>query len=261
MSPPRNPSLAGYRKKPLAIAVIAAIFLALPGFVLAHLVALSGGSLDVVGPLARSRYVVHEWLLSWSAAAAVYVVSRGSFAYFVGLSGYVLWTRLARLVVHPDLESPLSLLVTVVWLGVAAYVLGSSLWSPYLNPRLRWWTRPPRLPLCRDATLATPHGIIPVVVLNLSEGGAFVKAGEETADRPDLPQRLGERFGFTVDLAGPRQDGAGSFRLVTQAELVWKGKPESPYRDGMGIRFLAQPRPQRRRLHRYLVEARATGAE
>lgn len=253
--PSGHGTLQGYQKKPLAIGIISLIFFVIPGVVLAQMCVQSGGSLPVLRQLVGSRYFLQEWVLSWSAAAAVYVVSRWSFAYFVGLSGYVLFTRTAHLISHPILETPASLLITAVWLSTATYFFASSLRAPYLNPKLRWWTRPPRIAHRCDARITLRGVAIPATVLNLSRGGAFLRVEEPVLDATVLPQRLGERLEFAVNLASGDQPDPTTLRLATTAELVWRGKPDSPYRNGFGIRFTSLPREQQRQLRRYLRDA------
>ena len=254
-----GPSLKGYKKKPLPIVLVAGAFLCIPGAVLLQAAVLSGGSWPVVLAVAGSRYFLLEWWLSWSAAAAVYIVSRWSFAYFVALSGYALVTKAIRLGAQPELETPLSLLITGFWLGAVIAFLGSSLKVPYLNPKLQWWKRPPRVRICRNATV-TAHGVArPVTVWNLSQGGAFVKLDERAAAPDEAPHRLGETVDFAMELVHVDEGSKPPTPFSARAQLVWMTKAESPYRDGIGMRFLSLSTLQRRQLQELLRhEARRT---
>lgn len=239
--PARDLPLKGYKKKPISISLIAIGFLLIPVVIGVQLVGLSGGSWQLVGPLLSSRYFLQEWILSWSAAAAVFIVSRWSLAYFVGLSVTVLTNRFMGLAAHSAPDTPLSLGVTGFWFAVVIYFLASELKTPYLNPKLRWWKRPIRREISGEATLLYQGVKVPVEVLNISEGGVFVRLDELAAkDRP-FPKRLGERFQFEM---------APAFRSA--AQLVWKAAPQSPYRYGMGIQFIALSREQKRLLKKYL---------
>ena len=239
----------GYKKKPASITVIAVIFLLLPALVLAEALLRSGASPDVLRNLLSSRYFLQEWALSWSAAAAVYLVSRFSFAYFIALSVAVLAARVSHLASHPDLETPLSALVTGIWLAIVGFVLLSSLRLPYLNPKLRWWTRPPRIPVGREAAIVHQGASIPAVVLNLSRGGAFVKLDEAAAARQQFPQRLGASCALSMLLE------PSAPQMSLPAQLVWMAKPGSPYRSGVGIKFTSLSREQRRQLRQFLADA------
>lgn len=252
------PPLQGYRKKPRAIIVIALGFLVIPAAVMMQTLFLTGGSWQALGAVMSSRYVLQEWWLSWSAAAAVAIVSRWSVAYLLLLSGYVLVTKLGHLISHPHLETPVSLCITAFWLSVALLLLGSSLKAPYLNPKLRWWTRPLRLSLCRNAAISVRGTMIPVVVLNLSRGGAFVTLEEVAAPPQAPPYRLGEPVELTMDLTPGDQAPEPPMRFSARAQLVWMSKPDSPYRHGLGIQFHALSRVQQRHLRRYLHAARQT---
>lgn len=249
-SAPRPP-VRGYQRKPLAIGVIAAMFFCLPALVPLQVWLLSGGSWQAVLEVTRSGYFMNEWWMSWSAAAAVWIVSRWTFAYFVGLSTYALIAKVDHLLTHPRLDTPLSLLVTACWLGAAIWFLASSLKLPYLNPKLRWWTRPRRVPMCRDAMLRYQGSPLPVTVLNLSIRGAFVRA-KETVRGQALPQALGERGLLTMSLMRRGRSDGKPWRFHCAVEVAWRAKPDSPYRDGMGLKFISLSRPQRWQLQRFL---------
>ncbi len=245
-------SVQGYRRKPLAIALIAAVFVVMPAVVLVQCFIRSGGSFEVLRQVIGSRYFLEEGLLSWSAAAAVFVVSRLSFLCFALLSGYALFTKGSHLVAHPNLETPATLLITGGWFAVVGYFFTSSLKAPYLNPQLRWWTRPLRIALRSSATITVQKATMPVTVLNLSAGGAFVKVDDALADAQGVPQRLGEPVDVAMELLRGDQPAATALRVAARAALVWKGKPGSPYRNGFGIKFTALSRDQRRQLRQYL---------
>lgn len=251
MTSPRSP-LRGYQKKPFPIALIASIFFAIPFVLLLQVWVLSGGSWRVVADVARSSYVVREWVLAWSAAAAVYIVSRWTFAYFMGLSAYVLITKVQHLMTHPHLETPVSVLVTVFWFGVTMYLLGSSLKTPYLNPQLRWWTRPRRVTMCRDAMLRYQGSPLPVTIVNLSVRGAFVRFKETAIRTRILPQRLGDAGLLTMSLVRRGRSNLQPWHFHSQVEVAWLATADSPYRDGMGLQFVSLSRPQRWQLKRFL---------
>ena len=248
-------SLNGYKKKPASITVIAVIFLLLPLPVLCEALLRSGASSDVLRGLLSSRYFLREWALSWSAAAAVYIVSRWSFAYFIALSGMVLAERLSHVARHPDLENPLSALMTGIWFAVVGFVLLSSLRLPYLNPKLRWWTRPPRMALGRHAAIIHQGTPIPAIVLNLSRGGAFVKLDASAAARRHFPQQLGASCALSMPLGSPEPASKSAPPVSLPAQLVWMAKPGSPYRSGVGIKFTSLSPQQQRQLRRFLADA------
>lgn len=240
--------LTGYKLKPISITVIAVIFLLLPLIALCEALVHSGASLETLLALLGSRYFLQEWGLSWSAAAAIYFVSRWSFVYFLALSGYVMVTRLTHLISHPQLETPLSVFITGVWLAIAALLAGSSLQLPYLNPKLRWWTRPPRTPLCREVALLYQGASFPAVLFNLSRGGAFVKLDERAAARQASPQQLGAACDLTMRLGYGTTFKEPAPRLTLAAKVVWIAEPGSPYHHGVGLKFTSLSSTQRRQL-------------
>lgn len=250
-----EPPLKGYQTKPLAISILAVAFFLIPLAIPIHLFLLAGGSWSLVGAVLRSGYFLEEWALSWSAALAVYLVSKWSFAYFLILSSYALGTKFVRLAAHSNLETPFTLFVTCFWFAVVIYFLFSDLKAPYLHPKLRWWTRPRRVGLSSEATLLYQGQRIPVVVLNLSEGGAFAKLGESVATGQKFPQRLGEEFDFLMALRRADLLESQPVRFESRGKLVWKAEPDSPYRSGMGIQFISVSKEQKRRLKEYLRHA------
>lgn len=127
------------------------------------------------------------------------------------------------------------------------------------------------------------HGIkFPLVVLNVSDGGAFVKLDErifqegteESEERrhdgagrfPTVNQT--ERFialrnmheypkmGDVISVAIETLEGLDSpfkkNRLVTLAEVVWVTKATDPYQYGLGLKFTKLSFMNRTRLRRYL---------
>lgn len=244
--------LEGYQKKPTAITVIALIFLALPGVLLAQMIAMSGGSFDLLDDLMGSTYFFQEWLLCWSAAAAIYIVSTWSLAYFVLLSLYTVVRRVKALTLYPAFETPFDLLITAVWLSITIYVLFSTLKVPYLNPRVRWWTRPVRVWMCRRATVQVGQGEVPAMVLNLSMTGVFLKVDDAVPEDQPLPDRLGQTVQLRLDLGKGDEPG---LQLAVPATLVWKGKADTPYRRGLGLQFARLPGATRRQLQRFLRDA------
>jgi hypothetical protein len=251
--------LIGYKLKPVSITVMAVMFALLPLVVLVEAVIRVGASLETLRAVLGSRYFLQEWGLSWSAAAAVYIVSRWSFAYLLALSGYVITTRLAHLISHPQLETPLSVLITSIWLVTVSVVVGSSLRLPYLNPKLRWWTRPPRTPLCREVALRYQDTALPAVVLNLSRGGAFVKLKEHATAHHAFPDRLGVACELTMQLSpGTAWTDLAPPRLTLPAKVAWMATPGSPYHNGVGLQFTSLSCAQRRLLHHVLRHAPRT---
>ena len=228
--------LKGYSKKPRAIACIALAFALLPLVIPAQVLVFSGGSWPLTWQVMQSGYFLQELLLSWSAAVAVFVVSRWSFVYFVLLSVYVLTARVTYLVQHPYLDHPVSVGITAFWFCVVAYFLGSTLKTPYLHPQLRWWTRPLRVPVRRQAMIAWQGCVVPVVVLDLSGGGAFVKLAEHHA----LPQRLGDVLHFRMQPA--RGTSSKPHPFTAKAEVAWMAAPGSARQDGLGLKFVGLSR-------------------
>lgn len=227
-------------------------FLLIPAATVIQFYYLSEKSWRFMGELLSSRFFLEEWLFSWSAAAAVAIVSRGSLAYFIALSGYVLARRFANLTTHPTLETPLSIGITAFWFGVVIAFLISELKIPYLHPKLRWWTRPPRLGISSQAILLYGHLKIPAEVLNISQGGAFVRLPEASSGQGLLPQHLGDEFQFEITLGSSRRPPLERLVFKSKARLVWKASPQSPYRSGMGVEFLGLSRQQRQLLKKYL---------
>ncbi len=232
--------MKGYKKKPFVISLMALGFGLIPVAMAIQMLVLSGGSWSVVGAVLSSPYFRQEWGYSWGAALSLYVVSRWSFLFFIGLSGTVLAHRLTNFMANPALETPFGLFVTGFWFAAAIFFLVSSLKVPYLNPKLRWWTRPARIPLSREAALRYRAKPIPVSVLNLSQGGAFLRLKEPLDPSMVYPMALGEELEFHLD------------GFKTRARLVWKAKLETPYRYGMGIQFIGLSQEQKRWLRRLL---------
>ena len=243
--------LRGCSRKPRSITLMALAFALLPLLIPAQALAVAGGSWSLAGRVLCSGYFLQEALLSWSAALAVFIVSRWSFVYFVLLSVYVLTTRVTYLVQHPYLDHPVSVGITGFWFVVVAWFLGSTLKTPYLHPQLRWWTRPARVSMRRQAMMTWQGRVVPVVVLDLSGGGAFVKLAEHRA----LPQRLGDVLHFRMQPA--RGASSTPHPFTAKAEVAWVAAPGSARQDGLGLKFVGLSRRRAVLLKRILRDEAA----
>ena len=283
--------LKGYRKKPAWIYLIAAGYAAIPLVVLLQFGLEVGFSGALMKQVLFSSYFGVEALAALSGAAAVLLVTRGSFLFFVSLCFATVALKVYDLQRGALLGTWLDLGLTSFWLVAGVGFLTSTLRTPYLNPRVRWWSRDDRLRFISRGVVECEGVSFPIITLNLSVGGAFVKLDERlVSELPDCPQdgapttvekrkrepegeltlseaqlqqacenlhlyakKLGEQVQVRLQPAPAVGDVPVPQIYETPAEVVWIPALGTQYRFGRGLRFVDRAPGQRRWLKDYLA--------
>ncbi len=183
------------------------------------------------------------------------------------------------------------LMVMILWLWVSAVMLVSTLRIPYLNPRTRWWKQQERYVEILKGILLCQEIKFPIVALNVSEGGIFVKLDERTIheqtphdangpeqplvnrrrhdglDNPFLeagdipksaenlskfPDHVGQKVSLQIAMHPDQVKKIDWELFATPAEVVWLSKPGSPYRFGLGLKFMNQNSDQKKIWNHFL---------
>lgn len=270
--------VTGYWHKPFLIKLLAFGYLAFPAvfwWQMRH--APYGLQADLMSPLIFTQ----ELFCAVTAATALLWVSKPSLFYLIFLTAYFLGFKLYQFS-NNTLDSSAEVAATMFWFAAPAVLLASQARLVYLEPERRWWKRPQRYMHATGAQ-ALAHGVkFPLVVMNISCGGAFVKLDErifqdETAvdveKRADGAGRfpsitsaerliavrnmheypkLGETISIAVETHPGLDSPFGNNRFVTLAEVVWVTKVTDPYQHGLGLKFTGLSPVMRMRLARYL---------
>ncbi len=227
-----------------------------------------------------------ELFCAVSAAVALLWVSRPSLFYLIFLSIYFFGFKF-YLFLHHGIDTPLEVTGMMFWFAAPATLVASRARLAYLEPERRWWKRPERYVHSTVAHVLVRGVKFPLVVLNLSVGGAFVKLDERIFQ--ELPEgaedkrrdghrgrgpgraltmtgaerllarkeihaypRLGEIVSVAIETLSGLDSPFPKNRFVTTAEVVWVTKVTDPYQYGLGFKFTGLSVPDRLRLRRYL---------
>ena len=285
--------IPGYRKKPVWIYLIAFFYFVLPIITLYQFWQHVDHVPELLKPILFSNFFLFDVFASVTAGVAVMIVSRWTFLYFVSLSFYTICVRIHNLRFNALFEYPFDFIVIAFWFGVTILFLFTTLKVPYLNPKTRWWTQPRRFTFFALGAVSYKGVKFPIVTLNFSGGGAFLKldqramstaknegAGfeekrkqvalgrllltsaeiEEARRHLDAyPERLGEKILVQIQTLEAAKEMFPKEILETAAEIVWIPKAGTRYRYAMGIRFIGQSSSDKKNLKRYMKLLKRSG--
>ena len=154
------------------------------------------------------------------AGLAIYMCRKWSFAVFAGAWALGMYFDVKTWLAVPQLY-PLWLFMatSAIDLMLVGYFLHPAVRAPFLNPALRWWESKPRYRINHWAQLVENGQRADCLIMDVSEGGVFIKASEKTLS-----------VGESVKLAFP------FFResFVFSGTVVHQRRHAHP---GYGIRF------------------------
>jgi hypothetical protein len=157
-----------------------------------------------------------------AAAYSIYSMKRWSYAAYLGCMGVIAYFNFVSWRQFPELFSlPACIAVIGLDLAVTSYFLLPAVRATYFDSRLRWWESKPRYQIGLEAR-AGLVGLGPeseVTLVNLSEGGAFVRGA--------VPVRRGERLAVRFSILGREFSVLG---LVVHATRL---PGERPYAHGL----------------------------
>lgn len=272
-----NPPLVGYWHKPQLAKLLAAGYLAFPLIFWWQMRHAAEGLMT--GPMSPMVFW-QELFCAVTAATALLWVSKPSLFYLIFLSVYFLGFKLFQFSNH-TLDTPAEVAGTMFWFAAPVALMASQARLAFLEPERRWWNRPERHKHATGAQLLVRGVKFPMVVMNLSAGGAFVKLDERIFQEPvegdekrhdaagrfpsvtsaerlialrhmhEYP-KLGDVISIAVETQAGLDSPFPSNHFVTSAEVVWVTKVTDPYQYGLGLQFTGLTVMNRIRLSRYL---------
>ncbi len=287
-------NIRGYVRKPWWIYAIAIGYALVPAVTLVQFGHQFGFNSNVLIGVASSSYFITETLAALSGACAVLIVSRWTFAYFVALSFSTVSLRIFQYSQDQLLGTPVDGILAAFWLVAGVIALSKELRTPYLNPRVRWWSQPERVDFISHSALEFAGVHYPIVTLNMSTGGAFIKLDQRrfseysdgasgmerrkreptggvilSADQIEeahahldsFPNQLGDPVTLHIQLLPEAAEMFDSPTCDVRAEVAWAAAQNSDYRYGLGLRFVDQSREARDQLAAYLENLQSKGFE
>jgi len=230
------------KKRPLAITLIALIYLLEP--IGNAAVAALANNLPLFGSQGVFAHLIwSDWLILAMfpvVAAGVYAVRPWGWYLFIGFSVVLIgYNLLVFFFLNPNYDLALVIGFILVVTLICAVFFRRHVYSPYFNPRLRWWEVATRYKVSLDATLLLENGgEIHGHVLDISRTGCFV-------DCPG-PIGTGEALWLKIHCAGTQIHGLG--KVVREAP-----------NQGYGILFQAMTRETRIKLARLIHTLESLG--
>lgn len=274
-------AMIGYRRKPKWIYVIPCIYLLFPIILLVQIFSENPvlGKLQI---LFAQPTLMLDVFCSVSAALCVLIVSRYSLVYLVGLTVYFVGFKAFQLYVG-GWETSFELSVVAFWFAAPLLFLTTTLRVPYFYPEARWWKRLSRFAHKTRGTIYFSDLKFPVVMMDFSKGGAFVKldrrlfnAGAEdhreqrddqvsplhpflSSEERIVANRSVEKFPKKNEIVriviktSPALDSPYMNGLFeAQALVVWSTKAVDPMQHGLGLKFIGLSFGERLKLRKYL---------
>jgi hypothetical protein len=272
-----NTPSAGFWQKPQLAKLLAAGYLAFPLIFWWQMRHAPAG----LGEGAMSTLVfAQELFCAVTAATALLWVSKPSLIYLIFLSVYFLGFKLYHFS-SGALDTPAEVAATMFWFAAPTALLASQARLAYTEPERRWWKRPERYAHPTGAQALARGVKFPLVVVNFSRGGAFVKLDERIFQqdvddarekRKDAAGRfpsvtsverliavknmheypkMGEVISVAIETLPGLDSPFKSNRFVTRAVVVWVTKATDPYQHGLGLQFVNVSFLDALRLRRY----------
>ena len=274
--------LLGYCRKPIWIYLAAMGYLMIPILTLIGMMG-DGNLWAQLKPLVTTRLFLQVFFCSVTAALAVLIVTRYSLMLLLVLSAYFIGFKVIQFFMS-GWGTSLDFIVVSFWLAAPVLFLTTSLRLAYTKPETRWWKRSPRYPHLTRGTLYSKGVKFPVVMINFSVGGAFVKLDERLFDTQkgiDSKERREHRAAAhpsmtpeemiiarkTVDRYPTAQEDRVRIVVKTmpslgnpypdhlfesEALVVWTTKVTDPLQHGLGLKFMNQTLMEKIKIRRYL---------
>jgi PilZ domain-containing protein len=227
------------RQRPLSVKLISLLCLLMPPCVLWMAARVSGL------PLAGNHGIFHHMAVSDGfvlalfpvVAAGVYSVRRWGWYLYVGFAAFLIpYTLRADSIIGSGFGRGVTLFFIAAIVSLCALFFRKHVYSPYFDPRLRWWESAPRYRINLNTRLFTRRGEAEAVVMkDISTTGCFVDLSRNLA--------VGERVWIVIECASAEISCMGR---VVRAEAR-AGVPR-----GYGVMFDAMNRENRTRLDRLI---------
>ncbi len=236
---------------------------------------------EAVSDLMSPMVFAQELFCAMTAATALLWVTRPSLFYLIFLTVYFLGFKVYQFS-NQALDTPWEVAGTMFWFAAPAVLLTSQARLAYLEPARRWWRRSDRVEHATGGQILVNGVKFPVVMMNLSAGGAFVKLDErifqtgydaESEKRKDALGRFpsvtsAERLiavknmgsypkihdvvHLTVETLASMDSPFHENQFEVTAEVVWTTKATDPYQNGLGLKFHKVSLQTNHRLRKYL---------
>ena len=249
----------GYKKKPKYIYFLGIFYFIVPLITLYQFYQNVDYSFKLLREIIFSQFYLSEIFFSFTAGIAILTVRRIGFFYFIALSIYTIAIKIYNLQYNSLFEYPLDFIVILFWFTTTILFVFTAMRIPYLNPKTRWWKQPPRYSHKMPGILMVNTIKLPVIVLNFSTGGVFLKLDEERIKKDIslknnlsyFPQHMNQIVDLEINVISEARKILEKLKFFSRAKVVWRTKEDSPYKYGLGLQFINQSNETKKQLRRY----------
>jgi len=234
------------KKRPLSIVIIATIYLLEPFGNLIQ--AAYVNKLPLYGEDSiLSHLIWSDWIILCLfplVAFGIYSVRKWGWYLFVGFSVLLISYNLyVYFHLNPNYRFETVLLFILIITGLSAVFFRKHVYSPYFNPRLRWWEVASRYKIPLDAKILTDDATVDCRMVDISSTGCFVNYSGELA--------RGTTVWLVIKCSGVEIQCLGSVvRKSTESEHT-----------GYGIYFQSMSRETKLKLKRLIRTLEASGGK
>lgn len=155
--------------------------------------------------------VFEAMLLMPIAGIAIFQMKRWSYGvFFLATSWSILSNFRHWHYAQQSVPMPALIGIYLLQIALVTYFLLPGVRVTYFNPRVRWWESKPRFRLALPASMAFKTQTIQGDILNVSEGGCFVK--------PKSPLLIGDELKLGFEILSQQFEIAG--RIVHSREIA-----------------------------------------
>jgi hypothetical protein len=160
-----------------------------------------------------------DWIVLISfpiVGIGVYKVRKWGWYLFICFSAVLIaYNLLVYYYLNPGYVPETIFLFILIITGITALFFRRHVYSPYFNPRLRWWETAARFRVILETDMSTSHGSFHCETVDISESGCFVETREGLKEGEPVWLRIRCRgieincLGRVVRKAGPREKAQG----------------------------------------------------
>lgn len=196
-----------------------------------------------------SRLLWSDWIILGLfpvVGVGVYMVKKWGWYLFIGFSILLIFYNLfVYKFLNPNYSFETVMLFIIIITAISAFFLRKNVYTPYFNPRLRWWETATRFRVPVNTVLFTKKGVVPCQTIDISETGCFVNHQE------DIP--IGSLLMIEFQCAG--------IEISCLGEVVHKKVGANEKYEGYGIKFQAMPEEMKERIKHLLWYFERIGLE
>ena len=172
-----------------------------------------------------SRLLWTDWVILGLfpvVAVGVYMVRKWGWYLFIGFSALLILYNIYVYLLNPNYAPETILFFILIITGTSAAFLRKHVYTPYFNPRLRWWETAARYRIVLDTAILTEMGAQPCKTVDISETGCFLETRVPLAEAASVWLKIRCK-GMEINCLGTVVRRAGSGETVRGYGIMFQG--------------------------------------